>query len=602
MAVFNCKMCGGSLQISPDNSIAVCEYCGSKQTLPRLNDEKIERLYERANTLRRNNDFDKAMAIYEMILLESPKDAEAYWSLVLCRYGVEYVVSPQTGQRVPTIHRAQHSSILADSNYQAALSYADAAQRSIYEAEAETINSIQEQFLTISQKEEPFDVFICYKEKGLDGNPTLDAARASELYHELTREGIKAFYAPVTLENKLGEAYEPYIFAALNSAKVMVIIGTKPEHLEATWVKNEWSRFLKMKENGEKKEIIVAYENLSPYDIPEQIPKNQMLNMQKLGFMLDLIRGIKKFLGADQPVMNYGAAASVATARPRADVEPLIKRVQMFLANEEWTNADIYCEKILDADPESPVGHLYKLLTHLKVTSVSALESLNVPLENSPYYRDAVRYADEETTTLLITANGAIIERIEKAAQEKRQRQEERAKNEQAYQKLLEARENTAHVVKTQADVCQRLTTQISDISHHLANGDRIRRTARNCAIVSLIGVFLVIFSVTALAKEDTAGPLVCITGLVLAFGAAIRVAKVKGQSVVATLFLGIITGTFYIPLYVLISLFTTGKSKEQTLRTQQQQLCASLKQQQEQLDQSRQALNNLNQQIQNFR
>ena len=92
MSIFKCKMCGGELQINPGESVAVCEYCGTTQTLPKLDDDRRANLYDRANHFRRNNDFDKAAGIYEQILNEDKTDAEAYWSLVLCRY---YDATPQ---------------------------------------------------------------------------------------------------------------------------------------------------------------------------------------------------------------------------------------------------------------------------------------------------------------------------------------------------------------------------------------------------------------------------------------------------------------------------------------------------------------------------
>ena len=74
--------------------MVTCEYCNTKQTLPKLDDDKKVTLYERANQFGRNNEYDKAMEIYEKILNEDPTDAESYWSLVLCRYGIEYVEDP----------------------------------------------------------------------------------------------------------------------------------------------------------------------------------------------------------------------------------------------------------------------------------------------------------------------------------------------------------------------------------------------------------------------------------------------------------------------------------------------------------------------------
>ena len=78
MTVFKCKMCGANLEFSEGATVAKCKYCGTQQTLPRLTNDKRANLYDRANHFRRNNEFDKAMAIYETILNEDGTDAEAY--------------------------------------------------------------------------------------------------------------------------------------------------------------------------------------------------------------------------------------------------------------------------------------------------------------------------------------------------------------------------------------------------------------------------------------------------------------------------------------------------------------------------------------------
>ena len=169
MTIFKCKMCGGNIEFEQGATIGTCDSCGTKQTLPRLDDDRRANLYDRANHFRRNNEFDKASGIYEQILNEDTSDAEAYWSLVLCRYGIEYVEDPATHKRVPTVNRAQFTSIFDDDNYKSALKYADSNQRIIYEEEAKKINEIQKGILAISQKEEPFDVFICYKETDNNG-------------------------------------------------------------------------------------------------------------------------------------------------------------------------------------------------------------------------------------------------------------------------------------------------------------------------------------------------------------------------------------------------------------------------------------------------
>ncbi|MBR5479217.1 MAG: toll/interleukin-1 receptor domain-containing protein, partial [Clostridia bacterium] len=301
MAVFKCKMCGGAIDVSSGETIITCDYCGTQQTLPKITDERREQLYDRANHFRRNNEFDKAMAIYEQILNEDATDAEAYWSIVLCRYGIEYVEDPATHKRIPTVNRAQFTSIFDDDNYKSALANADTLQKGVYEAEAKAINEIQKAFLAISQKEEPFDVFICYKETDSSSARTPDSVLANDLYHQLTREGFKVFFAAITLNGKLGTAYEPYIFAALNSSKVMVVLGTKPEYFNAVWVRNEWSRYLAMIKAGENKMLVPAYRDMDAYDLPEEFSHLQALDMSKLGFMQDLIYGIKKIICTEEP-------------------------------------------------------------------------------------------------------------------------------------------------------------------------------------------------------------------------------------------------------------------------------------------------------------
>ena len=373
MAIFKCKMCGGDLEITEGQSVCTCEYCGTEQTLPRLDSDRKANLYDRANHFRRNNDFDKAMGIYEQILNEDNTDAEAYWSLVLCRYGIEYVEDPSTHKRIPTINRAQYTSIYADENYKAALEHAAIAQKIVYEQEAKTIDEIQKGILAISEKEEPFDVFICYKESDESGRRTPDSVLANDLYHQLTQEGFKVFFARITLEDKLGQEYEPYIFAALNSAKVMVVLGTKPEYFKAVWVKNEWARFLALIRSGAKKMLIPAYKDMDPYDLPEEFSHLQAQDMTKLGFMQDLIRGIKKIIGANQPQTVTKETVVVQQGGGAGNSSALIKRGNMALEDSEWQKADEFFEEVLNQDAECAEAYLGKLLSKCKRSNVSSL-------------------------------------------------------------------------------------------------------------------------------------------------------------------------------------------------------------------------------------
>jgi tetratricopeptide (TPR) repeat protein len=418
MAVFKCKICGGTLELDGSQTVATCDYCGTRQTIPKLDDDRKANLYDRANHFRRNNDFDKAMGIYENILNEDNADAEAYWSIVLCRYGIEYVEDPTTRKRVPTVNRAQFTSIFDDEDYKSAMANADCYQREIYEAEANAINAIQKGILAISQKEEPFDVFICYKETDERGRRTQDSVLATELYHELSREGFKVFFSRITLEDKLGVAYEPYIFAALNSAKVMVVLGTKPDHFNAVWVRNEWSRFLALIKNGARKTLIPAYRDMDPYDLPEEFSHLQAQDMAKLGFMQDLIHGIKKIVGGSlsRPIQTNTTVDPIVVA----NVAPLLKRAFLFLEDGEFDRADEFFEQILNQDPENAQAYLGKLMIDMGVNVSSDLAELDEPIDMNRNYQKVIRFADGGLASTLREYNATIRDRNAVLAENRR--------------------------------------------------------------------------------------------------------------------------------------------------------------------------------------
>lgn len=412
MAVFKCKMCGGSLDVEEGKTVCECEYCGSRQTISSTDDENIRSLFNRANILRMKAEFDKAEDIYEKILQLNSTEAEAYWGLILCKYGVEYVEDPKTMRRVPTCHRTSYDAITADDDYKNALYYASIDQKNVYESEAKTIDEIQKGILLISKREDPYDVFICYKEADENGKRTKDSVIANDIYYQLTQQGFKVFYAAITLEDKLGSEYEPYIFSALNSSKVMLALGTKPEYFNAVWVKNEWSRFLKIMKKDRSKLLIPCYRDMDAYELPEEFAHLQAQDMSKIGFLNDIVRGIKKVIVKDEPktvvketvVVNDTAAAGVA---------PLLKRTAMFLEDGNWNRARELCEQILNTDPENAQAYVYELMCDLQVTIQARLADCAEPFENNKNYQKAIRFASPELQNELQGYIEAIKERNE---------------------------------------------------------------------------------------------------------------------------------------------------------------------------------------------
>lgn len=320
MVVLKCKMCGGELSYEPDVTVCECEYCGSKQTIPKVDDEKKIKLYERANRLRMANEFDKASNVYEGIIEEDDTEAEAYWGLLLCKYGIEYVDDPVTGDKIPTCHRSSFDSIMDDEDFEMVMENSDALSRNVYREQAKQIEEIRKGIIEVSGKEEPYDIFICYKETDENGDRTIDSVLAQDVYDALTDKGYRVFFSRISLEDKLGTEYEPYIFAALNSAKIMLAFGTSYDYYNAVWVKNEWSRYLKLMAKDKVKYLIPCFKDIDAYDMPKEFAKLQSQDMGKVGAVQDLLRGIDKILNPEgvKKIANNEEAINKAVASAMA--------------------------------------------------------------------------------------------------------------------------------------------------------------------------------------------------------------------------------------------------------------------------------------------
>ena len=426
MAVIKCKMCGGDMELSPEKTFGICEYCGSTMTLPKVSDEQRTAAFNRGNHFRRMGEFDKALALYERIVAEDDTDAEAHWCCALCRYGIEYVEDPVSYEWLPTCHRASFDSFLEDVDYLAALEHSDGITRRQYQKDAAKIAEVQRGILATSQNTEPYDVFISYKELDANGERTRDSILAQDIYYQLTEKGWRVFFSRISLEDVPGTQYEPYIFAALNSAKVMVTVGTSGENLNAVWVKNEWSRFLAMMRKDKGKLLIPCYRDMDPYDLPEQLSVLMSYDMGKIGFIQDLIRGIGKVLSADRPkeIEHEPVKETVVVQQSSGgpNVNALLKRGEMALTDGKWAEAKGYYDRVLDMDAECGEAYLGLFLVEYKASSVDAFvagqltemktcttKKLTACEEQTERVRKAIQdnvvpgYLDEEELRLLFT-------------------------------------------------------------------------------------------------------------------------------------------------------------------------------------------------------
>ncbi len=403
MATYQCKMCSATLNVEPGQRTIFCDSCGTEQTLPISRDDAVINLLNRANRYRLNSDFNAAKSVYEKIINDGVIDPEAYWGLVLCKYGIEYVEDPKTHRRIPTCHRTQPKSVLADVDYQFTVQYCDKSQTAIYQSEAKAIDEVHKEILSIAKTEKPYDVFICYKETDANGYKTKDSETANIFFHKLTQEGYRVFYSAITLKEKVGRSYEPYIYAALNSAKVMLVIGTKTEYFNAPWVKNEWSRYLDIMSENKNRLLIPCYKDMDAYDLPIEFAHFQAQDMGKIDCFENIISAIKNFIPKkeEKPVERIIIQQPQAPTNTNPTLSSLLNRANLFLKDGDFQKAEEYAERVLDIDAYNGEAYIVKLLAENKCKEVGELAKVDTPIQYNASYTKAIEYASAERANML---------------------------------------------------------------------------------------------------------------------------------------------------------------------------------------------------------
>ncbi len=361
----NCRCCGGVLDVK--SAITVCEYCGATNFISDTAGKYINQL-NRANKLRQEKEYDNAIRIYDNILSENVPSADILWLRTLCEYGIEYVPDPISSKYFPTLHRIKDESILNYYSYLDALKLCDEEQRNILIKEATEINRIQTEYLEIAKNEAPYDVFICYKETDEDTMTTTeDVAYCTRLYEILTKTGYKVFFARETLQNKLSVDYEPYIFAALKSSKVMAVIGSKSEYFTATWVKNEWSRFLKQMEKDPSKQIFFACDD--PNELPRAFSLKQAQLLSNPDAMEILAKNIINYLANILNAGKNGNPNALKNAAQYLDLsspEAMLGRAKKHLNQKNYAAVYSDISDLLAINPAMSEAYWVRLLANVR--------------------------------------------------------------------------------------------------------------------------------------------------------------------------------------------------------------------------------------------
>ena len=280
---FRCLNCYGDRCYEIGN-LKICDYCGSKFSNKRYDFSDAEAInLNHAILERKKGNFDESSSCLETLIDENDSVAEYYYQNILAKLGVNFV--DDDGNKRITVSRLGNKNVFELKDAKKALELAaDEETREQYKKELTIIENIRDRYIKIANKCEKYDVFICFKEKStLDKYAmTEDSKIARELYEFLKLNNISTFYSPVSLYKAIGEDYEPIIYHALYSAKIMFVISATPtmDYLNSPWVKNEWSRFISImkRENSSNKIIIPILANgVSIDSLPSKLSCKQAL-------------------------------------------------------------------------------------------------------------------------------------------------------------------------------------------------------------------------------------------------------------------------------------------------------------------------------------
>lgn len=378
MGGLKCKMCGSNLDIEDSITVCKCEKCGTSQTVPDIEDDKELKLFERAGRLRFNCDFDKAAGIYNTITDSYPEEAEGYWGLILCKYGIEYADNA-SGKKVPVCHRISYDSVMDDEDFELVMENSDSESRAIFREEAKIIEENRKKYIQIAESEQPYDIYISYRAKDDNGDKTAVSEIAGHLYNKLTSARYRVFLSEAALKGKKQSDCEPYIYSALNSANVMLALGTSYDDYNNVWVKNEWNRYLEIAEKNKNKCLIPCYKDVDEYDIPKEfagLKVCQLGNDDTFNNIMAEIANVVKQESVNQPALEPEKAEpaeeieleEIEIIEP-VDINKLLDEGFSAISDKNWKKANKLFFHVLDEEPDNSKAYWGQLLVQQECTN-----------------------------------------------------------------------------------------------------------------------------------------------------------------------------------------------------------------------------------------
>lgn len=372
MTYIKCSACGGKCEFQYGKGY-VCDSCGNEYDGVEIEEDIADKL-NFANEKRINNyDFEGALQLCREILRKDPDNQGANWCALLAEYQIVYLQNDE-GKYKPTFLNPKTSLPISESGYYAKLN-------SQYRRMADEAEEMRREIVKESKKIHDYDVFISYRRHiGKGGKETAEAEWANEIYSLLDKQNLRVFFDKKTL-GKSNAGWEPHIYVALRSAKVMILFGSSLDNINSNWVKNEWKRFAAYRKMGQDKTIAVVGSNFDPTKLPDvALREKQMIDVDEEGWQ-------KKLLGR--------VSEACSSAR---DVNYLLTEAEIFIQKKKFELAKENYRKVCEIDPRNSLAYWGLLRCKLKAFDDYEIVKSRKQLVSHREFNEALRYAqtDEE--------------------------------------------------------------------------------------------------------------------------------------------------------------------------------------------------------------
>lgn len=350
---FTCHTCG-STEYTKEGRIIRCKHCGNRYRENFFDDPNYF-ILQSAVLERQQAEFEKARRQYADLIKkygDAPHMEEVYWGHFLCE---QYVIFYQNdaGQSIPSFWNINEEPCEKSKAYQTALKYGEkSGNRDHYERVAAQLEDYKRKYRQVKKEfPEGSEIFICFKDTGTD-----DKNLGYRIYNEFAGK-YRIFFSKESLNSISGNDYEPYIYHALNTAKVLLVLCSSRDNLESKWVHNEWWRFHKFAKGTDKTIIPIFRRHFNVSELPDEL-RNCQGHPEDVGLISVLSNRLSAIL-----------KNATSSGKPLTSFEKDLNRIEADWSAGNVDDAKIKLNALIKDSAGKPYDNISALLLQVKFLS-----------------------------------------------------------------------------------------------------------------------------------------------------------------------------------------------------------------------------------------